>query len=1056
MPSRAISSPKFARLRASVLYACFALSGVAGLIYQTAWTREFALVFGTSDLAVAVVLAAYMAGLALGARLIEGLLPRMGSPVRAYAGLEAGIAIAALLVVPWCLRAAEAGLVWLFGHQPDLPGATAGAQSVYELIAAFLTLMLPTTLMGATLPILVRDRVHTEQQIGARTGALYACNTAGAVCGALLTALVLLPKLGLRGTQWSAGGLNALVSLLALLLIRGERTATGSQAAAVASLDAGRLRWILPLMALSGAVSFIHEVLWTRLLQRSVGSSVLAFGVMVASFLLGIALGGAVGSRLARTRGGALRWWILAQSIIGIGAVGAWYALLSWARASGPFWDRVALSAAELLPLTFAVGLTYPLAVRVLANGAADAARASARVYAWNTTGAIAGALLGGFLLIPALRYEGTLALVVSASFLLALAGMLAAGIRWRWCAAPAILVFAIALLFRPAVPDSFLHLSPVRSVSGPLLYYGVGRSADVVVISEQYSLGLLSNGLPEAAIARAGEATPASVESWMSALAVIARPDIRDMLVVGFGGGNAVTAVPPSVASIDVIELEPEVLRANRSIETLRSGAPLLDPRVHLILNDARSALALSERQYDAIVSQPSHPWTAGASHLYTREFLQQAHAHLRRGGVLAQWMGAEFVDAQLLRSMLATLHAVFKEVRLYRVSPTALLLLASDLPLDTERHPDRIRAVLDGARLHYARLGLALPENLVATLALDTTGVQQLAGDAPLISDDDNRLATAGLQERGGGLNGEQLARLLAPYDPLTHPESFVHTETELATQLSFDFIGSGLMASAQSDAADAARLKGLIEAMPEGEARDYLRFEQAMRAGQPEQGALILSDGLQRWPTSALLGYAQVEPQLGELVSGRPSAQALAAAARVSGEGALVVRGVRMAGLQDWQGLAQLDRSLADVALTAPWGMQAAQLRVEWRARVANPELRQRYGDEALAIIDQVLPQQPTSIWYALRALSAVGTGRADIELESIASFTHAAERSLPQLDAAERVALLERAGSLAQLLDTLGDDKELEQVRLATVREGLNALQARLRSSPSQVR
>jgi spermidine synthase len=1047
MPKTATPPRLHLGVRTLALYACFALSGLAGLIYQTAWTREFALVFGTSDLAVAVVLAAYMAGLALGARLIEGVLVRIVRPVRVYAGLEAGIAIAALLLVPACLRLADAGLVSWFGHQPDLPGALAGAQMIYELLAAFATLMLPTTLMGATLPILVRDGVRSEQEIGARTGALYAWNTAGAVCGALLTALVLLPRLGLRGSQWSAGALNLLVSLIALLLIRSAGPATVSQVAAVGAADAGRWRWILPLMGLSGAVSFVHEVLWTRLLQRSVGSSVMAFGVMVASFLLGIALGGAVGARLARTRAGAMRWWIVAQAAVGIGAVAAWYALAAWAWAQGPFWDRVAFSAAVLLPLTFAVGLTYPLAVRALASEVAEAARASARVYAWNTAGAIAGALLGGFVLIPALRYEGTLALVVSTSFLLALAGMLVASIRWRTWLAPAIVVLAVALLFRPAAPAALLHLSPVRTVSGPLLYYGVGRSADVVVISEPYSLALLSNGLPEAAIPRAGEALQASVESWMSALSVLARPDIRDMLVIGFGGGNAVAAVPPSVTSIDVVELEPEVLRANRSIESLRSGEPLLDARVRLVLNDARSALALSERRYDAIISQPSHPWTAGASHLYTREFLEQAHAHLRSGGVLAQWMGAEFLDPQLLRSLLATLHAVFPEVRLYRVTPTALLLLASDLPLDTERHPERIRAVLDGARLHYARLGLALPENLVTALALDTSGVTRFAGAAPLISDDDNRLAMAGLQERGRGLSGEELARLLAPYDPLTDAASFVHQA--MATELSFDFIGRGLLAATQSDPPEATRLAGLIEALPEGEQREYLRVEEAMHAGQTEQATQILAQALRRWPMSALLGYARIEPHLAELVSAQPSAEALAAAQQVSGEAALVVHGVRLAANQDWQGLAQIDRSLADIALSAPWGIQAAQLRVEWRARVANPELRQRYGDEALAIIDQVLPQQPTSIWCALRALSAVGTGRPEIELESIAGFTRAAGGSLAQQAAGERLALLERARTLARLLDSLEVDENLERERVATVRAGLDALMARLR-------
>jgi spermidine synthase len=189
------------RLRQLALNACFALSGLAALIYQTAWTREFALVFGTSELAVATVLAAYMAGLALGARVIEGLLPLIRSPVRVYAGLEAGIAVSAVLLVPLCIRLAPAGLVALFGHRADLPAAAAGASIIYYLFCALGALVIPTMLMGATLPILARDGVRSERQIGTHIGALYARNTAGAVSGALLTALLLLPQLGLRATQ---------------------------------------------------------------------------------------------------------------------------------------------------------------------------------------------------------------------------------------------------------------------------------------------------------------------------------------------------------------------------------------------------------------------------------------------------------------------------------------------------------------------------------------------------------------------------------------------------------------------------------------------------------------------------------------------------------------------------------------------------------------------------------------------------------------------------------------------------------------------------------------
>jgi spermidine synthase len=202
----------------ALLCACFALSGIAALIYQTAWTRQFAIVFGTSELAVATVLAAYMGGLALGALLAERFLPRVTRPVFTYALLELGIALGAIFAVPFLLWLADVALQAMFGGQPSPPSSDRAATTLFYLLSAFVALALPTTLMGATLPLLARYAVAEEQQIGRRIGLLYAMNTAGAVIGALLTAFALLPELGLTHTIWFAATLNGIVFLLAATL----------------------------------------------------------------------------------------------------------------------------------------------------------------------------------------------------------------------------------------------------------------------------------------------------------------------------------------------------------------------------------------------------------------------------------------------------------------------------------------------------------------------------------------------------------------------------------------------------------------------------------------------------------------------------------------------------------------------------------------------------------------------------------------------------------------------------------------------------------------------
>ncbi len=608
----------------SGLAVCFLLSGFAALIYQTAWTRQFSLVFGTSELAVATVLAAYMGGLALGAWAVERWLPRVTRPVRTYAVLELGIEISAVVLVPLLILGSDWLLQTLFGHQPSPPDSSAVGTSLFYLISAFIVLAVPTTLMGATLPLLARYAVRRDVEIGPRIGMLYGLNTAGAVAGALLTAFWLLPAFGLSNSVRIAALINVAVFVVAARLAKSiggaPLVAAGRSAIAHPSGPAGswpRAIFILPLILASGAVSFFHEVLWTRMLSHVLGSSLHAFGVMVASFLAGIALGGWLGARLATTRERATKIFIGAQLACAIAAAAAFLLMGYFIPPARHLAVSAVFGAALLLPLTFFIGTTFPLAVRILAESADDAASASARVYAWNTVGAIFGSLSAGFVVIPWLRFEGAIhaAVAVSCAIAVATTWLLLKPSRW-FGTAVASLAVAIALPFRPSPPDALLRASPLNIASGgERVFYDVGQSASVLVLKQDGALVLRTNGLPEAMVETRGMSPTFSGEFWLSPIAVIARPHVQDMLIVGYGGGGVVENVPPTVKKIDVIELEPQVIAANRATSALRKRDPLKDPRVTIISNDARGALNLTERKYGAIVSQPSHPWTAGAS---------------------------------------------------------------------------------------------------------------------------------------------------------------------------------------------------------------------------------------------------------------------------------------------------------------------------------------------------------------------------------------------------------------------------------------------------------
>ena len=424
-----------------------------------------------------------------------------------------------------------------------------------------------------------------------------------------------------------------------------------------------------------------------------------------------------------------------------------------------------------LFPAALCIGASFPFAVRVVARGGDDAGPASARVYSVNTVGSILGSIAAGFWIVPQLGFEKTLMLCAALNLLLAAAAALVFERRRPLLLAAAAAGGIVLAIAPPATPWRTLRYSSLGGGDrgwGSVHYFAVGRSSTVLVTQQGYWYGLRNNGLPEAGMQRPGTwINRHPLTRWLGALPVLARPEAKTQLVIGLGGGMAIEVVPSTIERIDVIELEPEVLAANQSVAALRWRDPLADPRVHVHLNDARNALLLaSEARFDAIVSQPSHPWAGGAAHLYTREFFELAKSRLTPDGVFVQWIGMPFVDELLLRSLLATLAAVFPHVQAYDPPPGgSLLFLASNAPLDM--HASVARA-LTRVPEDLALLGITTPEDVLASWVLDDAGVRELAAGAPQNRDRHNRLQNYShrLGERALGYRSD---KLLAPADPL-----------------------------------------------------------------------------------------------------------------------------------------------------------------------------------------------------------------------------------------------------------------------------------------------
>jgi spermidine synthase len=949
---------------------CFLLSGFAALLYQTAWMRLFSVYFGTSVFAVATILATYMAGLAIGAAIAGKILHRVRRPILTYAFLEGLIAISALCVPVFM---AGAGMLYeaMVGGQPEPPPAGGFAQPLFYLIASFFVLVIPTACMGATLPLLMRYTIHDQKQIGARTGCLYAINTFGAVLGTILAAFVFLPKLGLNGTVALGVLTNIAVFIIATIVSRksnpGVLIANDQGPAKDLAKNNGRRRieWILPIVALSGMVSFIYEVLWTRLLEHIIGGSVTAFATMLAAFLTGIAIGGALGGVLGRHKNGAVWSFVFAQFAIALCSAFAYLNLEGFIPAERNQISHAAMAILVMLPSTIFIGATFPLAVRIFADQAHDAGQKAAAIYSWNTLGAVVGAIAAAFIIIPALGFKGTIVLCVSANLTLgwlAMAGVLKRPLHlislvMAWLA---VVTF---LAWKPGRPEAAVRYTAFEMNPSNELreeYYRVGWSSTVLVLSSFGNLQFRSNGLPEAGVLRKGRAPLTNSQQWLGAIPPLLRPEAENMMVVGYGGGVALEFVPDNITEIDVIELDPAVISANWETRKLRKVDPFLDKRINIVINDARNALRLTDKQYDIIVSQPSHPWTAGASHLFTKEYMALTKKRLKEDGILLQWMNAEFVTEDLLRDLVRTLLSEFKYAAVSQSSPKDMHIYASNAPLIREHDFQEMARVIDENSVKYTQIGINNILDIWASFILDEQGAAQFAGRGKLIRDNYNLLATNS-RPLGDGLTFVELMKLVKPFDPLLSDNKLNLDSLSENEQL---YIIRALRELGMKNRALDLGISLNSEPMKSVVMSTYLRHDRKERKARS-----LASRILRKFPDNDNAKFLSV---YGDLQDEKFDFQNPENIEFIKGAGAhlqMIFNAANHAANDDWPAVIANDAELAKVSITDIYADYAFYLRA--RARVENKSATKEEFLQALLFTDKAIHLGSRLEYYELRA-------------------------------------------------------------------------------------
>jgi spermidine synthase len=758
------------RVRPAALACLLCASGCCALVYQVAWLRLLRLVFGTSTAASAAVLAIFLGGLGLGGLLLGRRADAARNAVRLYAALELGVALAAA-ASPLLIALARSLYLWVGGTTT----LGAGAGSLVRLVLSAVVLGVPTFLMGGTLPAAVRAVERASDVARRDMGLLYAANTLGAVSGSLYASFFALEAFGTNLTIWSASVLNILVAVAAGVLASSEvaQPATPPHAAsdppAPSAPAADPAPLVLAAAAVVGAAFLLMELVWYRVLGPLLGGSSYTFGLILSVALLGIGAGGllyAVGPRPRRPTllAFAATCMLEALCIVLPYAAGDRLALLTIVLR--PFGNVgflpsvlmwVLITLLVVFPAAVVAGYQFPLLVGLLGAGSRHVGREVGLAYAWNTAGAIAGALAAGFGLMPLLTATGVWKGVV-----VMLVGLGAATIRsavgrgsWPWRAtAPALIGVAAACLCLWEGPTALwrhsgagagrFNLSLQAPNDWPRMRHDAQRMIawdtdgieSTVALEQRDGYSFIVNGKND------GNAVGDAPTQVMSGLiGALFHPNLKRVLVIGLGTGSTAgwLAQIPSVERVDIIELEPAVTRVAEACSQVNHHV-LANPKVRLIIGDGRELLLTTTDSYDLVFSEPSNPYRAGVASLFTREFYAAVSRRLNDDGVLVQWLPAYEVEAQTLRTVYATVSAVFPSVETWEVKAFDLVLVARrqrhahDLALlrsRVEEEPYRSALALVWGVAGVEGLYSGFVANADLPAALSRTGPQELNTD-------------------------------------------------------------------------------------------------------------------------------------------------------------------------------------------------------------------------------------------------------------------------------------------------------------------------------------
>ncbi len=690
----------------SLILLFFFVTGMTGLVYELVWIRLLILAFGSTQFAITTVLVTFMAGLALGSFIFGRVVDRSPVPLKVYALIEVALGL-------YCILSPE---VFLLVRDLYLSLSGSGASTQFagfeftQFLLSFAALIIPTTLMGGTLPVLVKYLASSSDRVGFHTAVPYAVNTLGAVIGCLATGFFLLYFLGLKSTLYSAGAVDVVVGVLLFIICRSAQRVSAHRGAAgpppvhtLAGGDPSRSVWnpnllIVASFALSGFCSLSYEVLWTRVFSLVLGSSVYAFTVMLATFLAGIGFGSILFAPVVDRLKRPLVWFGVLEAIIGFTSL---FSIFIYKELPFIFYNlrtafseeflflqvlQFGLCATIMLIPTLSMGAIFPLVGRIYTKGLKTVGRNIGDLYFFNTAGAIFGSFVGGFILIPLYGVQAGVVITTALNIIIAVVVLNFTKMRLAFrgvLTVTLIAVFFVAALSLPpwerTVMTTGLYVNPFKKqdvevlrkgeTKDRLLYYKEGINAVITVRERSENNNTIrtyqANGKQEA-FSMNGKPS----EGWavLGHIPLLLHKGVpREALLVGLGAGVTLGAMEYyPLNNIDVIEIEKAVVEAAGFFKEANNNA-LSDPRVRLHIADGRSFLFAEKKKYDVIVSAVSDPWITGVANLFTYEYFDALSKKLNDDGTVALWFQNYRITPEELKIGLNTFAAAFPYVSVW-----------------------------------------------------------------------------------------------------------------------------------------------------------------------------------------------------------------------------------------------------------------------------------------------------------------------------------------------------------------------------------------------------